>query len=83
MADENEKPLSLSEYMERINEIDASHTERSWTRDVPWLLFVVFLALGVGIGSFEIASAIMGDALALALGGLMFAAVILVVDKRA
>ncbi len=82
MADENEKPLSLSEYMERINEIDASHTERSW-RDVPWLVFAVFLALGVGIGSFEIASAIMGDALALALGGLMFAAVILVVDKRA
>ena len=78
MADENEKRLSLSEYMERINEIDAS-----WTRDLPWLLFAVFLALGVGIGSFEIASAIMGDALALALGGLMFAAVILVVDKRA
>ena len=78
MADENEKRLSLSEYMERINEIDASGT-----RDVPWLLFALFLALSAGIGSFEIASAIMGGALALALGGFMFAAVILVVDKRA
>lgn len=78
MADENEKRLSLSEYMERINEIDASRT-----RDAPWLLFALFLALSAGIGSFEIANAIMGDALALALGGFMFAAVILVVDKRA
>ena len=52
-------------------------------RDVPWFLFAVFLALSVGIVSFEIASAVMGDALAIALGGLMFAAVMLMVDKRA
>ena len=83
MADENEKRLSLSEYVERINEIDAADTGRSRMRDVPWLLFAMFLALSVGIGSFEIARAVIGDALAIALGGVMFAAVILMVDKRA
>ena len=83
MADENEKRLRLSEYVERVKEIDAADTERSRMRDVPWLLFAVFLALGVGTLSFEIASAVMGDVPAIAFGGLMFVAVILMVDKRA
>ncbi len=83
MADENQKRFSLSEYVARINEINAADAERSRMRDVPWLLFGVFLALGVGILSFEIASAVTGDALAIAFGGLMFAVVILMVDKRA
>jgi hypothetical protein len=82
-ADDNEKQLSPSEDLEGLKEIDAADTKRSRTRDVPWLLFAVFLALGAGIGAFKIASIIMGDAFALAIGGLMFVAVFLMVDKRA
>jgi len=81
MADEDEKRLSLSEG--GVKGIDAADAKRSRMRDLPWLLFAVFLALSAGIGAFEIAGIIMGDTLALAIGGLMFAAVILVVDKRA